>query len=58
MALKHTTQKDGTVKISRGGVAKGRTRGLIATPVAVGAQVDKAMSMSVEDIYRMAGIQH
>jgi hypothetical protein len=26
--------------------------------LAVGAQVDKAMSMSVEDIYRMAGIQH
>ena len=38
MALKHTTQKDANLKISRRGFAKGLTTALIATPFAVRAQ--------------------
>src|SRR5215470_20189934 len=38
MALKHTTKKDSTMKITRRGFAKGLTTALIAAPFAVRAQ--------------------
>ena len=38
MALKHTTKKDVTSKISRRGFAKGLTTAMIAAPFAIRAQ--------------------
>src|SRR6516225_2235647 len=55
MALKHTTKKDVTLKISRRGFAKGLTTALIATPFAVRAQSGPLKARVKIDTERVIG---
>src|SRR6266542_6529437 len=55
MALKHTTQKDSTLKISRRGFAKGLPPALLAAPFAVRAQAGPFRARVKIDTERVIG---
>src|SRR5215813_5254049 len=56
MALKHTTQKNSTLKISRRGFARGLTTALIAAPFAVRAQEGPFRARVKIDTERVIGV--